>query len=137
MSPNEILRLSAAIARRVAIGELSLGSKVVWRRGTELSLVPRDTRHANVLVELDPQDNTSERVKGVRIRLVQPEKLLWGALTDQFGPFTDQAEISGRPEVAPTRVATARPADSLPQTIRISVEHDGNVSGFVVREHSV
>jgi hypothetical protein len=137
MNPQEILTLSAAIARRTTIAELALGTKVARRRATELSLVPRDPRHADVIVELDPGDDRGERVKGVRIRLAQPEDLNWDALTEQLGPFTDQAELSGRPEVAPTRVATARPVGALAQTIRVSIDRSGHVTSFVVREHSL
>lgn len=135
MNPHEILTLSAAIARRITMVELTLGTGVGRRRGSELSLVPRDARHAEVIVEIDPGDAGSEPVKGVRIRLSQPEELQWEPLTAQLGSFTDEAELSGDPEVPPTRVATARPAGSPPQTIRISIDRSGRVTGFVVREH--
>lgn len=137
MNPQEILTLSAAIARRSTMDELMLGTSVARRRGTEFSLVPRDLRYANVIVELDPRDDRGERVKGVRVRLAQPEDLDWAPLTALLGPFTDQAELSGRPDVPPTRVTTAQPAGSPPQTIRVSIDRRGRVTGFVVREYSV
>lgn len=134
MNTSEILLLSEAIASRAKIAELPVGTTVTERRGFELSVIPSDARHADVVVELDPKEASGTRVKGVRVRLAQPEPARWDEIEERFGPLTDVAELLDAPEVPPTRVGTARPRDSLPQTIRIQVDREGRVTSFVVRE---
>lgn len=134
MDTLEIVALSEAIARHAPMGELFAGAEVLERRGTELDLAPTDPRHARVIVELDPKRSAEGRVKGVRVRLAAPEDARWDELEARFGVFRDQAELSGAPEVPPTRVATARYEAALPHAIRISVDAAGRVTGYVVRE---
>lgn len=130
-----IIALSDALADGATMGGLSLGTSVLTRRGSELELLPLDPRHAEVIVELEGPDDRTARVKGVRVRLAQHQSVRWPPLEERFGPFKDEAELTGRPSTPPARVATAHPAHSPPQTIRVSVDEHGDIVSFVVREH--
>lgn len=130
-----IFALSDAIAAGAPMDSLSLGTKVLTRRGSELELLPLDPQHAEVVVELETPDERTARVKGVRVRLARHEVIRWEPLEQRFGPFKDEAELTGPPHAPPTRVATGRPARAPPQTIRLSVDEHGSIVGFVVREH--
>jgi hypothetical protein len=135
METSEIVALSEAIAARAKMADLPLGTTITERRSYEVSVAPADVRHAGVVVEIDPKDASGERVKGVRVRLAQPEAARWDELEARFGPFRDVAELMDAPEVPPTRVGAALPDGLLPQTIRIMVDKKGNVTSFTVREH--
>ncbi len=135
MKTSEIVLLSDAIAARARLTDLPVGTTVTERRSYELSIAPSEARYAAVVVELDPNDASGDRVKGVRVRLARPEVASWEEIELRFGPLRGEAELMDAPEVPPTRVGEARPEGSLPQTIRVAVDEEGMVTSFVVREH--
>ena len=134
MKTSELQALSEAIARRAKLTELLVGTTITERRGLDLSIVPSDARHAGLVVEIDSKDASGDRVKGVRVRLAQPEDANWDQLEARFGPFVQVAELLDAPDVPPTRVGIARPDGALPQTVRIGIDREGKVTSFVVRE---
>lgn len=134
MDAHELDVLSALIATREHLATFPLGSHIIARRGTEVSIRPRDVRHASVVVELDPEEIQTERIKGVRVRFEQPQTSNWSELEQRFGPFTEVSELLDAAHVPPTRVATIQHKQALAQTIRIAVNANGLITSFVVRE---